>query len=115
MPSSARRYRPLLLCAGLAIVGGCLQHGLEPAQDQQVERVEPIKEPFGEAALGIDVERPDNGAEDCSDLVYTAYGTFQAYKGGYEIDFSGPEKSVSCCLFQVAEDRFCVEVFGLSS
>ena len=50
------------------------------------------------AALGIDVERPDNGAEDCSDLVYTAYGAFQAYEGGYEIDFSGPEKSVSCCL-----------------
>ena len=67
------------------------------------------------ADLGIDVERPDNGAEDCSDLVYTAYGAFQAYEGGYEIDFSGPEKSVSCCLFQVAEDRFCIEVFGLPS
>ena len=52
MPSSARRYRPLLLRAGLAIVGRCLQHDLEPAQDQQVEGVEPIKEPFGEAALG---------------------------------------------------------------
>ena len=81
MPSSARRYRPLLLRAGLAIMGGCLQHGLEPAQDQQVEGIEPIKEPFGEAALGIDVERPDNGAGDWSDLVYTAYGTFQAYEG----------------------------------
>ena len=41
--------------------------------------------------------------------------TFQAYKGGYEIDFSGLERFVSCCLFQVAEDRFCVEVFGLPS
>ena len=56
-----------------------------------------------------------NGAGDWSDLVYTAYGTFQAYEGGYEIDFSGPEKSVSCCLFQVAENHFCVEMFGLSS
>ena len=67
------------------------------------------------AALGTDVERPDNGAEDWSDLVYTVYGRVQAYEGGYEIDFSGPEKSVSCCLFQVSEDHFCVEVFGLSS
>ena len=67
------------------------------------------------AVLGIDVEKPDSRAEDWSDLVYTVYGTFQTYEGGYEIDFSGPEKSVSCCLFQVAEDRFCVEVFGLSS
>ena len=65
------------------------------------------------ADLGIDVERPDNSAEDWSDLVYTAYGTFQAYEGGYEIDVSGPEKPASCCLFQIAEDRFCVEVFGL--
>ena len=58
---------------------------------------------------------PSSARRCWSDLVYTVYGTFQAYEGGYEIDFSGPEKSVSCCLFQVAEDHFCVEVFDLSS
>ena len=31
---------------------GGLQHGLEPAQDQQVEGIEYVKEPFGKAALG---------------------------------------------------------------
>ena len=31
---------------------GPLQHGLEPAQDQQVEGIEYVKEPFGKAALG---------------------------------------------------------------
>lgn len=66
------------------------------------------------AALGIDVEKPDESAEDGSDLVYTAYGTFQAYAGGYEIDFSGPGKLASCCLFQADADSFRAEVFGLT-
>ena len=52
------------------------------------------------AALGIDVERPDNGAEDWSDLVYTVYGTFQAYEGGYEIDFSGRRNRYPAAFFR---------------
>ena len=65
------------------------------------------------ADLGVDIERPDDMAEDGSDLVYTAYGAFYAYGGGYEIDFSAPERFASCCLFQAAPDRFRIEVFGL--
>ena len=77
--------------------------------------LEDIEKRLGEEChLKIAIQVADASFDIAADQIGEIENVFLGHAGGYEIDFSGPGKSASCCLFQVAADSFRAEVFGLT-